>query len=102
MHDCPCCGEAVYTDDAADMCSCCVAADCPERGDECQIPTCLTCDTRATFCTDGKWHPNCDDPEACAREAIACWKPGCYLAVNASGLCDVHGEPKDEDDHGHT
>lgn len=28
MHDCPCCGEAVYSGDAAELCSCCKQAGC--------------------------------------------------------------------------
>lgn len=84
MHDCPCCGEAVYSDDEDDVCSCCEAAgcemhDCASRCgykgrhdvdgvyDDCQIPACVVCETRMTFCTDGKWHPNCDDPKDCER-----------------------------------
>lgn len=64
MHDCPCCSEAVYTDDPSDLCSCCVEAgcephDCGAHGGpshdvdgvytDCQIPTCPSCETRATF-----------------------------------------------------
>lgn len=76
MHDCPCCGEAVYTDDPSDMCSCCEAAEC-DPDNACNIPTCPECDVPATFCTDGKWHPNCDPDECpCAREGGGnAWQP---------------------------
>lgn len=70
MHDCPCCGNdgITYTDDPDDMCSCCEEAGCEdhevEDGDgsyfECQVPQCEECETRYTFCTDGKWHDNCE------------------------------------------
>jgi len=81
MHDCPCCGEAVYSDNPLECCSCCKAAECPRvsfeepeeyvNGDfECNIPRCPWCETRATFCTDGVWHPNCDDPKECERLII--------------------------------
>lgn len=83
MHECPCCGECVYSDDADDLCSCCIEASC-EAHDcsshtgtshdidgvyvDCQIPQCPACETRSTFCTDGKWHSNCDDEKACEAE----------------------------------
>ena len=78
MHDCPCCGDEgiTYTDDPDDMCSCCEEAGCVDHEvDEvddgagyfdCQVPSCPTCETRETFCTDGEWHSNCDDPALCA------------------------------------
>jgi len=63
MHDCPCCSEAVYSDDITEICSCCSAADCEPGTDgvyaDCQIPSCPVCDTRSTYCTDEAWHRNC-------------------------------------------
>ncbi len=29
-------------------------------------------------------------------EPIACWKPGCYLAVDAIGRCELHGGNQNE------
>jgi hypothetical protein len=31
---------------------------------------------------------------SCGREPVACWKDGCYLAVDAKGRCLIHGGPK--------
>jgi len=63
MHDCLCCSTVIYSDEP--LCDCCKAAGCEKNAsdyyDDCQVPTCAECDTAATFCTDGKWHDNCDD-----------------------------------------
>lgn len=77
MHECPCCSECVYSDDPDDLCSCCEEAGCEAEDDkrsdnygyyvDCQIPQCGECETRATFCTDGKWHDNCE-PDECSRK----------------------------------
>lgn len=62
MHECYCCNEVIYSDDP--LCSCCKEAGCEKNSedyyDACQVPTCPECNTPATFCTDGKWHDNCD------------------------------------------
>ena len=37
-----------------------------------------------------------NEGDRCARppnEPIACWSPGCYLAVDRVGYCTVHGKP---------
>lgn len=78
MHDCPCCGEAVYSDDM--LCDACEEAGCEPNGedvfDDCQIPECPECETRASLMSDGHWHDNCeDDCERVLREGHTNW-PG--------------------------
>lgn len=74
-HDCPCCGET-HLDPDEELCDDCLKAGCEPTEDEdgesyqdCQIPQCPDCDVRASFCTDGKWHSNCD--EGCANKGAA-------------------------------
>lgn len=82
MRECNCCGEVVYSEDA--LCSCCQEAGCDEEGQEgCEIPMCPVCETRSTFCTDDSWHSNCDDPEACRRQAE---RESAWLTRNSEDL----------------
>lgn len=61
--DCACCSETIIGR-AGDLCDCCKKAGCEANRhgdyDDCQIPQCEHCDTRATFCTDQRWHSNCE------------------------------------------
>jgi hypothetical protein len=65
--ECACCGEVIVVDDDSEtvFCDDCKQADCPESGDDCQIPQCHECcngdGPRASLMNDGKWHSNCDD-----------------------------------------
>lgn len=62
--ECACCSETIMGR-AGDLCDCCKNAGCEvnrnNEYDECQIPQCEHCNTRATFCTDQRWHSNCED-----------------------------------------
>ena len=66
--ECLCCSEVIVADDDSEpsMCDDCKKADCSDAGDDCQIPQCFECEDgdgpRATLCTDGMWHSNCDAP----------------------------------------
>jgi hypothetical protein len=69
--ECTCCGEIIIVDDTdiPEMCDACTLADCPESGDDCQIPQCWECAkgddgsvSRASLMNDGHWHSNCEEP----------------------------------------
>lgn len=69
--DCPCCGETIVGE-PGDLCGSCTAASCEASdGDDCQIPKCPDCETRASFMNDRKWHSNCDAPCPGAGKAWA-------------------------------
>lgn len=88
MHDCPCCGEAVYSNNQRELCSCCKEAGCTGNPyDACEVPSCCVCDTPSTFCTDGKWHPNCDCEEPNMRE-FRVTRPNQYSNPNCPGHND--------------
>lgn len=48
-------------------------------------------EVRECVCGNAIWF---DGPEE-EEEAIACWTPGCYLAVDDHGTCTTHGAPKE-------
>jgi hypothetical protein len=62
--DCPCCDETIvgYPDDLCDSCNKAECEDNPRSGyyDNCQIPECPECGTRASWMNDDRWHSNCD------------------------------------------
>lgn len=71
-HDCDCCGETIV---GARLCDGCKKAGCEKNKegvyDDCQIPMCPECETRASLMNDGKWHSNCED--GCPNEGKV-WK----------------------------
>lgn len=48
------------------------------------------CDRCGTVDTTKSPGDRCPRPP---YEPIACWSPGCYLAVSRTGFCTVHGKP---------
>lgn len=75
-HSCPCCGEILCGGLLSQpLCASCFEDGCePEEDGEdegvyldCQVQRCPSCDERFSFMSDGEWHPNCDDPKACAQ-----------------------------------
>lgn len=88
MHDCPCCGHAVYGDDL--LCSACQEADCDPGGSDCQVP--CDCGTPALadfyFCVvfvgaDGE--TSYSDGYLCAEDAV---EDGAVYAPNGAEVLE--------------